>query len=87
MKCSKCPLYKVEYSYGCDDSDEICLADWRCHELPSGVYSETGGCHRTNKWILSQNPEKLEDKYLDYENKCWAEYEKLLLERGKNNAN
>lgn len=81
MKCQNCPLYKIKYDYL--DCDEYCLADWENQDFPNGVWTETGGCRRTDKWILSQDPDELELKHFNYDCECWAEYEKEFGEENK----
>lgn len=77
MKCKDCPLfdcYRDGYEY--DEYDIRCLADYKSQDFPRGVDTETGGCKRTNKWILAQNKQDLELKHLDYDCRCWEEYMK-----------
>lgn len=77
MKCRNCPLHSVyRCSYEYDEYDEKCLADYKNQDFPNGVDTEFGGCHRTNKWILSQKADDLEGKHLLYDCRCWEEYMK-----------
>lgn len=59
MKCEKCPLMFTERtSYDVEEYELMCSAT-----MNPTVYSinniDDAGCHRTNKWILSQDRGKL----------------------------
>lgn len=73
MKCLECPLCVSDYCDACGDGDIYCLI--------TGDYAkDEGGCRRTNKFILSQDKQKLKDKLLEEECRKWSaiaeEYEK-----------
>ena len=57
MKCINCPLCR-DTSLITDDCEEYDYECWVDGRVPDG-----NGCHRTNKWILSQDVKALENKY------------------------
>ena len=73
MKCLDCPLCVSDYCDSCGDGDIYCL-------ITRDYAKDDGGCTRTNKFILSQDKQKLKDKLLEEECRFWsavaAEYEK-----------
>lgn len=76
MKCENCPLVAEHWSAYCEDCDISCLV--------TGEYIsyDESGCTRTNKWILSQDPEKLKEKRLQEEADMWNEFADQLEEKG-----
>jgi hypothetical protein len=74
MKCENCPLMFVERtSWDVPEYELMCAATM----LPT-VYSindiDDTGCHRTDKWILSQDKEKLIAAYEAKEIEALNEY-------------
>ena len=67
MLCENCPLCVSDYNDYIGDGDIYCL-----------VTGETllgeCGCRRTNKFILSQNKQRLIDKLWEEEAEKWSEY-------------
>ena len=74
MKCMECPLMVPDYGFD-GDVDLFCL-------ITGDYSSDEGGCRRTNKFILSQDKQKLKDKRLEEECRIWSElaeeYEKKI---------
>lgn len=76
MKCENCPLVEEHWSAFYEDCDTSCLV--------TGEYLDDSknGCTRTDKWILSQDPEKLKDKRLQEEAEMWNGFADWLKEKG-----
>ena len=67
MKCIDCPLCVSSKGYYDDDCDIYCLV--------TGDYVDSeGGCRRTNKFILSQSPQKLKEQRANEEAERWSEF-------------
>lgn len=60
MKCIECPLCVSDYCDACGDGDIYCLITRR-------YAKDEGGCRRTNKFILSQDAQKLIDEWKNEE--------------------
>jgi len=71
MKCENCPLVLDEWNSFSGDGDSVCLV--------TGDYiTEETFCKRTNRWILSQDREKLISKYYRSLEICMSEYLKFM---------
>lgn len=57
MKCADCPLVKASYYANGDDYDCVCMIT---HDY---VDLDEGACHRTNKWIRSQDVGERLERY------------------------
>ncbi len=67
MKCLECPLCVSDYCDACGDGDIYCLITRR-------YAKDEGGCRRTNKFILSQDKQKLKDEWAEEEARKWTEF-------------
>jgi hypothetical protein len=56
-----------DYCDACGDGDIYCL-------ITRGYAKDEGGCRRTNKFILSQDKQKLKDEWAEDEAKKWSEF-------------
>ena len=73
MKCIDCPLCVGDQGYYGDDCDIYCLI--------TGDYADIeGGCRRTNKFILSQSPQRLKEKRAEEIAQSWSEFADLIEE-------
>lgn len=77
MKCENCPLVVEDWSAFYEDCDICCLV--------TGEYLDgsKNGCTRTDKWILSQDPEKLKEKRLQEEADMWNEFAEQLMKESE----
>lgn len=77
MKCENCPLVVEHWSAYYEDCDISCLVTGEY------IYSDESACTRTNKWILSQDTEKLKEKRLQEEADMWEEFAKQLMKESE----
>lgn len=72
MRCENCPLaFWEETDWETGESELVCAIDM-------SAKCEDDSCSRTDKWIKSQDIEKLKDRYWEADAKACEEYLRKL---------